>query len=96
MRGRLERKDPGAWRLAALPLLELSLPTGGATFGAVDDANAQPHVVRCHTFLYGAHNGNVTNCDELKGWLTERAVCEIEVSVGQSLPKSQIILLGYY
>lgn len=43
-----------------------------ATFGAVDEANAQPHVVRCHTFLYGAHNGNVTNCDELKVWLTER------------------------
>lgn len=41
-----------------------------ATFGAVTEENAQPHVVRCKTFLYGAHNGNVTNCDELKGWLT--------------------------
>src|SRR5471030_720910 len=41
-----------------------------ATFGAVTDANSQPHVVRCHTFLYGAHNGNVTNCDDLKDWLT--------------------------
>jgi glucosamine 6-phosphate synthetase-like amidotransferase/phosphosugar isomerase protein len=41
-----------------------------ATFGAVTDANSQPHVVRCKTFLYGAHNGNVTNCDELKAWLT--------------------------
>ncbi|HKE19141.1 MAG TPA: SIS domain-containing protein [Kofleriaceae bacterium] len=40
-----------------------------ATFGAVDDANSQPHVVRCKTFLYGAHNGNVTNCDQLKRWL---------------------------
>ena len=40
-----------------------------ATFGAVDEANAQPHVVRCHTYLYGAHNGNVTNCDALKEWL---------------------------
>jgi len=40
-----------------------------ATFGAVDDANAQPHVVRCHTYIYGAHNGNVTNCDALKAWL---------------------------
>ncbi len=40
-----------------------------ATFGAVDEANAQPHVVRCHEFLYGAHNGNVTNCDDLKSWL---------------------------
>ncbi|MGE0791367.1 MAG: SIS domain-containing protein [Sandaracinaceae bacterium] len=43
-----------------------------ATFGAVDEANAQPHVVRCKTFLYGAHNGNVTNCDALKEWLTAR------------------------
>ncbi|MCB9591170.1 MAG: SIS domain-containing protein [Sandaracinaceae bacterium] len=41
-----------------------------ATFGVVDEKNAQPHVVRCKTFLYGAHNGNVTNCDALKEWLT--------------------------
>ncbi len=40
-----------------------------ATFGAVDDVNAQPHVVRCKAYLYGAHNGNVTNSDELKQWL---------------------------
>lgn len=42
-----------------------------ATFGAVDQPNSQPHVVRCKTYLYGAHNGNVTNCDSLKVWLTE-------------------------
>jgi glucosamine 6-phosphate synthetase-like amidotransferase/phosphosugar isomerase protein len=41
-----------------------------ATFGAVTDENSQPHVVRCKSFLYGAHNGNVTNCDDLKAWLT--------------------------
>src|SRR5258708_3006299 len=41
-----------------------------ATFGAVTDANSQPHIVRCKSFLYGAHNGNVTNCDDLKSWLT--------------------------
>ena len=40
-----------------------------ATFGAVDDRNAQPHEMRCRTHLYGAHNGNVTNCDSLKSWL---------------------------
>ncbi|MBI5543673.1 MAG: SIS domain-containing protein, partial [Deltaproteobacteria bacterium] len=40
-----------------------------ATFGAVTEANAQPHEVRCKTHLYGAHNGNVTNCDTLKAWL---------------------------
>jgi glucosamine--fructose-6-phosphate aminotransferase (isomerizing) len=41
-----------------------------ATFGAVDDLNSQPHLMRCKTLLYGAHNGNVTNCDDLKAWLT--------------------------
>ncbi len=41
-----------------------------ATFGAVDDKNSQPHLVQCKVTLYGAHNGNVTNCDELKVWLT--------------------------
>jgi glucosamine 6-phosphate synthetase-like amidotransferase/phosphosugar isomerase protein len=40
-----------------------------ATFGAVTNENSQPHVVRCKSFLYGAHNGNVTNCDDLKAWL---------------------------
>jgi glucosamine 6-phosphate synthetase-like amidotransferase/phosphosugar isomerase protein len=41
-----------------------------ATFGAVTADNSQPHVVRCKAFLYGAHNGNVTNCDDLKAWLS--------------------------
>ncbi len=42
-----------------------------ATFGAVTDANSQPHVVRCKEYIYGAHNGNVTNCDALKVWLSD-------------------------
>ena len=41
-----------------------------ATYGAVNDLNSQPHLVRCKTLLYGAHNGNITNCDDLKDWLT--------------------------
>ncbi|MBI4676133.1 MAG: SIS domain-containing protein [Elusimicrobia bacterium] len=41
-----------------------------ATFGIVTKENAQPHEVRCKAHLYGAHNGNVTNCDQLKDWLT--------------------------
>lgn len=41
-----------------------------ATFGSIDDANAQPHEVHCQAHLYGAHNGNVTNSDDLKAWLT--------------------------
>ncbi len=42
-----------------------------ATFGAVNDANSQPHVVRCKEYIYGAHNGNITNCDALKVWLSD-------------------------
>ncbi|RCK78078.1 MAG: Glucosamine--fructose-6-phosphate aminotransferase [isomerizing] [Candidatus Ozemobacter sibiricus] len=40
-----------------------------ATFGVVSQANAQPHEMRCKTHLYGAHNGNITNCLPLKEWL---------------------------
>ncbi|NCB40900.1 MAG: glutamine--fructose-6-phosphate aminotransferase, partial [Erysipelotrichia bacterium] len=40
-----------------------------ATFGAVTRENAQPHEVKCHTHIYGAHNGNITNCLQLKEWL---------------------------
>jgi glutamine---fructose-6-phosphate transaminase (isomerizing) len=41
-----------------------------ATFGMVTKENAQPHEVKCKTHLYGAHNGNITNCDQLKVWLS--------------------------
>jgi glucosamine 6-phosphate synthetase-like amidotransferase/phosphosugar isomerase protein len=40
-----------------------------ATFGVVTQENAQPHEVKCKTHLYGAHNGNITNCFQLKEWL---------------------------
>lgn len=40
-----------------------------ATFGVVTRENAQPHEVKCHTHIYGAHNGNITNCLQLKEWL---------------------------
>jgi len=43
-----------------------------ATFGAVTRDNAQPHEVKCHTHIYGAHNGNITNCSQLKEWLTSQ------------------------
>ena len=43
-----------------------------ATFGSVTRENAQPHEVFCKTHLYGAHNGNITNCDRLKDWLTKQ------------------------
>ncbi len=40
-----------------------------ATFGVVNQANAQPHEMRCKIHVYGAHNGNITNCLQLKEWL---------------------------
>ncbi len=40
-----------------------------ATFGTVTKKNAQPHIVKCKRFLYGAHNGNITNTRELKHFL---------------------------
>ncbi len=40
-----------------------------ATFGAVDEVNAQPHEVRCKRHIYGAHNGNISNAPNLKQWL---------------------------
>ena len=59
-----------------------------ATFGAVDEANSQPHVVRCHTFLYGAHNGNVTNCDGLKESLTADGHAVLSDNDGEMLVHS--------
>ncbi|MBM4342602.1 MAG: SIS domain-containing protein [Deltaproteobacteria bacterium] len=73
------RKDVGApsalvqrLGITGLPGQILCGQVRWATFGAVDQTNAQPHVVRCKTYLYGAHNGNVTNCDPLKAWLCEK------------------------
>ncbi|MDY6915712.1 MAG: SIS domain-containing protein, partial [Candidatus Cloacimonadota bacterium] len=40
-----------------------------ATFGKVDRENSQPHEVNCKQHIYGAHNGNITNCSELKEFL---------------------------
>jgi len=42
-----------------------------ATYGSVTDENAQPHEVNCRTRLLGAHNGNISNTDSLKEFLSE-------------------------
>ncbi len=42
-----------------------------ATYGAVTDVNSQPHHVTCRLPFVGAHNGNISNTDSLKGWLTD-------------------------
>ena len=41
-----------------------------ATYGAVTDANSQPHHVRCKVEMVGAHNGNISNTDTLKAELS--------------------------
>ena len=43
-----------------------------ATYGAVTDINSQPHHVQCKLELVGAHNGNISNTDCLKAWLSSR------------------------
>ncbi len=42
-----------------------------ATYGSVTDENAQPHEVKCKAHLVGAHNGNISNTDKLKKYLSE-------------------------
>ncbi|MCX7023743.1 MAG: SIS domain-containing protein [Spirochaetes bacterium] len=37
-----------------------------ATYGAVTDANSQPHHVKCAIEMVGAHNGNISNTDTLR------------------------------
>jgi glucosamine 6-phosphate synthetase-like amidotransferase/phosphosugar isomerase protein len=56
-----------------------------ATFGSVDELNAQPHEVRCKIHIYGAHNGNVTNCDDLKAWLTSEGHDVVSDNDGEML-----------
>jgi glucosamine 6-phosphate synthetase-like amidotransferase/phosphosugar isomerase protein len=43
-----------------------------ATYGAVTDTNSQPHLVRCKVTMVGAHNGNISNTDNLKASLQAR------------------------
>lgn len=56
-----------------------------ATFGAVDEKNAQPHVVRCKTFLYGAHNGNVTNTEAIREKLLDEGHSILSDNDGEML-----------
>jgi len=43
-----------------------------ATYGAATDVNSQPHRVSCKIGMVGAHNGNVSNTDNLKVLLTSK------------------------
>lgn len=43
-----------------------------ATYGAVTDVNSQPHLTPCKLPFVGAHNGNISNTDALKPYLTGR------------------------
>ncbi|MEJ5183917.1 MAG: SIS domain-containing protein [Rectinemataceae bacterium] len=54
-----------------------------ATYGSVTDINSQPHHVRCKVEMVGAHNGNISNTDTLKTWLTARGHAVISDNDGE-------------
>ncbi|MCF7858832.1 MAG: SIS domain-containing protein [Candidatus Cloacimonetes bacterium] len=56
-----------------------------ATFGSVTKQNAQPHIVKCKTLIYGAHNGNITNTRELKTFLLSEGHNVISDNDGEML-----------
>lgn len=56
-----------------------------ATYGAVTDANSQPHHVRCKVELVGAHNGNISNTDALKPVLTAEGHAVVSDNDGEML-----------
>ncbi len=56
-----------------------------ATFGAVNDENAQPHKVDCLVRMVGAHNGNISNTDALKQFLQENGHTVISDNDGEML-----------
>lgn len=59
-----------------------------ASSGAVTKENAQPHEVKCKRHLYGAHNGNITNTNELKIWLTTEGHTIVSDDDGEMLVHS--------
>ena len=54
-----------------------------ATYGAVTDVNSQPHHVRCKIEMVGAHNGNISNTDSLKAWLSSRGHAVVSDNDGE-------------
>lgn len=54
-----------------------------ATYGAVTDVNSQPHRVRCKIEMVGAHNGNISNTDSLKLWLSARGHAVVSDNDGE-------------
>lgn len=56
-----------------------------ATYGAVTDANCQPHHVRCKVEMVGAHNGNVSNTDTLKPRLVAQGHAVVSDNDGEMI-----------
>ena len=56
-----------------------------ATYGAVTDNNAQPHLVLCKVKMVGAHNGNISNTDSLKEFLIEQGHAVVSDNDGEML-----------
>ncbi len=55
------------------------------TYGSVTNENAQPHEVKCHIHLVGAHNGNISNTDTLKEFLRENGHFVVSDNDGEML-----------
>ena len=56
-----------------------------ATYGAVTEANSQPHHVRCKVEMVGAHNGNISNTDALKPVLTIQGHAVVSDNDGEAI-----------
>ena len=56
-----------------------------ATYGAVTDANSQPHHVQCQVNMVGAHNGNLSNTDALKLELGARGHAVVSDNDGEMI-----------
>ena len=54
-----------------------------ATYGSVSDINSQPHHVACKVEMVGAHNGNISNTDSLKTWLSSRGHAVVSDNDGE-------------
>lgn len=56
-----------------------------ATYGAVTQENCQPHQMNCTLPFLGAHNGNISNTDTLKTFLTEHGHSVVSDNDGEMI-----------
>lgn len=56
-----------------------------ATYGAVTEENCQPHKMACKLPFVGAHNGNISNTDNLKPYLTAQGHTVVSDNDGEMI-----------